>query len=377
MPIMKKTFLLISPKNRTVYNFRGDLVREFQARGYEVYVTGPNRVDIDRVEALGVHFVELPMNKNGINPTADLRYLWRLWRLMRRVRPDVVLGYTIKPVIYGSVAARLAGVPSVNAMVTGVGYLFTSTSAKARALKAVAQGLYRLAFACARNVIFQNPDDRREFVEHGLVSERKTHVVNGSGVNMERFAPSSLPERFTVLCISRALKSKGVQEYLEAARLVKTERPDVRFLYLGAVDEHMADAVERRVVESCVADGIVEQFPETPDIRPVMAQCSVFVLPSYREGTPRTVLEAMASGRPVVTTDVPGCRETVVQGRGGYLVPVRDAGALAEQILRMAAQPREQLEQMGREARTLCREKFEVSRVNAQMLSVMLGEGNS
>ena len=363
-----KTFLLISPKNRTVYNFRGDLIREIKKREYEVWVTGPNRILVDEVEALGVRFVEIPMKKNGINPVADLQYLWRLWQLMRRIHPDVTLGYTIKPVIYGAIAARMAGVKNVNSMVTGAGYLFTADTVKAKILRWVGIMLYRIGFACAEHVIFQNHDDLTEFTSTGMVRLQKCHVVNGSGVNMEHFTLVPLPKQMTFFMLSRALFSKGVREYLAAARIVKKKFPTVRFMYLGAV-ETMPDALSQAEVQNYVDDGTIDYYGETTDVRAYTAQCSVYVLPSYREGTPRTVLEAMAMGRAIITTDTQGCRETVRVGVNGFLVPVKDIDALAERMEWFIHHP-DAVETMGRASRDYCTEKFDVVKVNQQMIII-------
>lgn len=363
-------FLLISPKNRTVYNFRGELLREFAAKGYELVVTGPDRTDVDKIEALGARFVEIPMNKTGTSVLGDLRYCRALTRLMRAERPDVTLGYTVKPSIYGAIAAKRAGVGSASSMITGGGYTFTARSLKARALGVVVRCLYRIGLSRADHVIFQNPDDRDEFCRRGLVRPEKCAVVSGSGVDLTRFQPAPYPEQPTFFMLSRLLKSKGVREYLEAARLVKQDHPEARFLLLGKYETAMQDAVERDYVEQFIRDGIVERFEETDDVRPYYAMCSVYVLPSYREGTPRTVLEAMAMGRPIITTDAPGCRETVREGETGFLVPVGDAEALAERMCRLLERP-EQIPAMGAASLAYAREKFDVNKVNADMLRIM------
>lgn len=359
-------FVLVSPKNRTVYNFRGDLLREVAKAGCEAVVTGPNQVDADRIEALGARFCEIPLAKDGINPREDLSYLFRLWRLFRSERPKVVLGYTVKPVVYGSIAAKLAGVPHVTVMVTGLGYTFTATTRKARILREVVKMLYRVALLCADTVIFQNPDDRDEFVAARLVAARKTRIVNGSGVNLARYPASTTPTILTFFMLARVLRSKGIQEYLEAARKVKAEFPEVRFMLLGAVEEQ-ADSLGHDFLEPYLRDGTVEHFGETHDVAHFYRQCSVFVLPSYREGTPRTVLEAMSMARPVITTDVPGCRQTVVEGVNGFLVPPRDVEALAERMAWFARHP-ESIASMGQASRELCAEKFDVAKVNADMM---------
>lgn len=363
-------FLLISPKNRTVYNFRGNLIREIVKKGYEVIVTGPDRTDIDKIEALGARFVEIPMNKTGTSIAGDLVYCRKLCSLMRHEKPDAVLGYTVKPVVYGSIAAKLTDIPNINCMVTGGGYTFTSTTLKAKLLGMVVRMLYRIGFYCADHVIFQNPDDLEEFCERKLTVRTKCSVVNGSGVDISAFNVAPYPQQMTFFMLSRLLKSKGVQEYLEAARMIKERYPSVRFCILGKYESTMQDAVEKEYIEKFISDEIVERFEETSDVRPYYQDCSVYVLPSYREGTPRTVLEAMAMGRPIITTDTQGCRETVEDGVNGFLVPVKDSDALAEKM-ELFIYNSELVEKMGKKSRDLAMEKFDVNKVNAAMVSIM------
>lgn len=366
-----KKLILISPKNRTVWNFRGDLVREIADRGWEVVVTGPDQTDVDRIEALGARFVEIPMNKTGTNVIGDLRYCAALTKLFLQEKPDATLGYTIKPVVYGALAAEMAGVTNINGLVTGGGYTFTATTPKARALGALVRTLYRMGLRRTDHVIFQNPDDLQEFCDLGLAPRGRSSWVHGSGVNLERFAPAPTPEGpITFFMLSRLLKSKGVREYLEAARVVKGGHPEVRFVLLGKYETSMQDAVERDYVEGFITDGIVERHGETPDVRSFYADCSVYVLPSYREGTPRTVLEAMAMGRPIITCDTQGCRETVADGQNGFLVPVRDAQAVAERMLWFIKHP-EAMAPMSQASLALVRERFDVRKVNADMLRIM------
>lgn len=363
--------LLISPKNRTVYNFRGDLIKAIIARGYEVLVTGPDRTDVDKIEVLGARFIEIPMNKTGTSILGDLKYCKRLKELMKAEKPDVTLGYTVKPVIYGAIAAKRAKVKNINGMVTGGGYTFTSKTVKARVLGVIVRTLYKIGFRRTDHIIFQNPDDLDEFCQRKLVKREKCYVVNGSGVNMSRFEPAPMPEKPAFFMLSRLLKSKGVEEYLAAARKVKENHPEASFYLLGKYETTMQDAVSKEVVESCIKDGIIERFEETSDVRPYYEKCSVYVLPSYREGTPRTVLEAMAMGRPIITTDTNGCRETVIDGESGYLVPVGDRELLAERMEAFLNNP-ELIEQMGSRSVALCREKFEVGRVNSEMMKILI-----
>lgn len=363
-------FLLISPKNRTVYNFRGDLIKSIIAKGYEVIVTGPDRTDVDKIEALGARFIEIPMNKTGTSILGDLKYCKRLKTLMKTERPDVTLGYTVKPVIYGALAAKAAKVKNINGMITGGGYTFTAKTMKAKVLGTIVRTLYKLGLRRTDHIIFQNTDDLNEFCDRKLAKREKCSIVNGSGVNMEHFLPKPLPETPSFFMLSRLLKSKGVGEYLAAAKQVKAEHPEAKFYLLGKYETAMQDAVPKETVEQYITGGIVERFEETSDVRPYYEKCSVYVLPSYREGTPRTVLEAMSMGRPIITTDTNGCRETVIDGKTGWLVPVGDSQMLAQRMKAFLQQP-ELAAQMGKESLALCKEKFEVGKVNAEMLKIL------
>ncbi len=359
-------FLLISPKNRTVYNFRGDLIKKIISCGYEVVVTGPDMTDVDKITELGATFKEIPMNKTGTSIIGDLKYCLKLFKLMRKEKPDVTLGYTVKPVVYGAIAARLAGVKNINSMVTGGGYTFTAKTFKAKVLGLIVRILYKIGFMCCNTAIFQNPDDLEEFCAKKLLSRKKCHTVNGSGVNMEKFKPVPMPEKPVFFMLSRLLKSKGVLEYLQASEIVKAEYPDIKFNLLGKFEYKMQDAVAEDIVQGYIDKGIIELFPETSDVRPYFEKCSVFVLLSYREGTPRTVLEAMAMGRAIITTDTNGCRETVKNGVNGYLVPVCDVNALVSAMKQIIENP-DKLKAMGEASLSYCKEKFEVNTVNEAM----------
>ncbi|MGN0538226.1 MAG: glycosyltransferase family 4 protein [Candidatus Fimenecus sp.] len=362
-------FILISPKNRTAYNFRGDLIRKIIESGYEVIVTGPNRDNVEKIEALGARFVEIPMNKNGVNPLKDLEYQNALCDLFKKEKPDVTLGYTSKPVIYGSIAAKKAGVGHIVAMVTGAGYAFTAQTKKAKLIKAVMSVLYKRAFRCADVAIFQNNDDKAQFVNEHLVSEEKCRVVNGSGVNTERFPIAPYPEQMTFFMLSRVMYSKGIREYLKACEIVKEKHPEVRCMLLGAC-EGIQDSLSEADLKGYIDRGIIEHFGETDTVADYYKQCSVYVLPSYREGTPRTVLEAMSMGRAVITTDAPGCRETVQNGETGFLVPVKDADALAEKMLAFIENP-QWVSEMGAKSAAYCRQKFDVNKVNKDMCNYL------
>lgn len=358
----------------SLQGFRGPLIAALQARGLQVHVAAPDLPAgtslRQALEAQGLVVHHIPLQRAGQNPLADLRSLWALWRLMRRVRPAYVLGYTIKPVIYGTLAAWLARVPRRFALITGLGYAFTAQRARSR-LGRLVQRLYVLALARAHGVFFQNPDDAALFGRLGLLApDAAVCVVNGSGVDVAAFAPAPLPAGGPhFLLIARLLGDKGVREYAQAAAQVRAQHPAARFALVGWIDDN-PDAIAQHELDAWMASGTIEYAGRLQDVRPAVAACSVYVLPSYREGTPRTNLEAMAMGRAIITTDAPGCRETVVDGDNGFLVPVKSADALAQAMLRFAQSPA-LASRMGLRSRQLAEEKYDVHKVNAVMLQAM------
>ena len=371
---LSSKFILVTGDAEYALNFRGPLIAALHGRGFEVHVVAPPLPDdhavAQRLKVMGVRMHSVLLARTGTNPLADLSTLWNLWRVMRRVRPDYSLGYTVKPVVYGSLAARLAGVKHRFALITGLGYAFQEGRG-GRGLRRLVQQLYALALRQVHKVFFQNPDDESLFRERGIISSSKaTVIVNGSGVDLERFALAPLHSagvRF--LLVGRLLGAKGVREYVEAARRVRARHADVRCALVGWIDEN-PDAILHDELNAWVAEGVVDYLGRMADVRPAIRDCSVFVLPSYREGTPRSVLEAMSMGRPVITTDAPGCRETVVDGVNGFLVPTHSAEALTEAMQRFVDSPA-LIVSMGAEARRIAEEKYDVHKVNAVMLHEM------
>ena len=359
--------LVISPKNKTVFNFRGDLIRDMIANGHQVYVTGPNRDFVQDIMALGAtEFFEVPLVKDNTSVFGDLAYFRKLRNVIQKIRPHLVFGYTIKPVIYGSLAARSCGVKQIYAMVTGLGRVYASGGLKAKAVRLITKVLYKLAFLCCDKVIFQNGDDITELVQQHYLPQHKTVQVNGSGVNMERFRQTALPEQPVFLMVSRVIREKGVMEYCQAARSVKKTCPYARFILLGGLDTSIG-ALKMEDIQPYIDDGSIEFPGEVKDPVAFYQQCSVFVLPSYyREGLPRTLLEAMSCGRAIITTDWPGCREPVEDGVNGFMIPVRDAEILAQRMETLAKDSA-LAERMGAAAYETCRRKYEVSIINAQM----------
>lgn len=362
--------ILVASFAPSVLNFRGPLIRELLARGHKVAVGAPDIPSEVRqeLEVLGVDVHETPLLRNTTGVFADLAYLKALTRLFQQERPDLVLTYTIKPNIWGALAAARAKVPSV-AMVTGLGFVFMDTDVnwKMRVSRWLARQLYRIATRFNRKVIFQNPDDRDDFLAAGCLADRsKIAMVDGSGVDMAHFARAPIVSRPVFLMIARLLKSKGVQEYADAARRIRAQYPDAHFLLVGPHDSG-PDAVDSEEVSHWVTEGVLDWRGGMADVRPAISEAAIYVLPSYREGTPRSVLEAMAMGRPIITSDAPGCRETIREGVEGFLVPVRDADALARAMEKFIVDPA-LISRMGDAAFDRACEKYDVNKINQRMV---------
>lgn len=367
----ERTVLVLSSHTPSLFWFRTDMMRAFRERGWRV-VAAANEAEAlwaARFRENGVEYRQIAVARNGTDPLRDLGTLRSIRALLKELRPDRIFTFQAKTVIYGALAARSLGLGEVYPLIAGMGSLFLSDSVKARAVRAVLTAEYRLALRRCPAVFFQNGDDEALFRALGIITGQKTVRLNGSGVNTERFVPTPLPERPAFLCISRLIRDKGVGEYLEASRRLRRERPDARCLLVGPFDTNPS-AITKEELDAYIGDGSVEYFGEQEDVRPYLAQASVYVLASYREGTPKTVLEAMACGRAVITTDAPGCRETVTDGDNGLLVPVRDAEALLGAMRRLLDEP-ETLRRMGERGRALAEEKFDVRRVNADICRTM------
>ncbi len=358
----------------SLVNFRGRLIQDLAARGHEVIgcAVGEDEAVARQLEAWGARYVPVNLQRTGLNPAADLATAVSLVRLFRQLRPDAIFSYTIKPVVYGSLAAWLAGVPRRFSMITGLGYAFMGTNWKQRLVGSVARTMYRAALTTNQGVFFQNEDDAFLFVRLGLVDSARVTLTGGSGVDLEHFAAapiSTRPVRF--LMCARILVEKGVREYFEAARIVKQRFPDAEFAFVGPFDLGNPAGISQAELEAMNAGGHVRVFGGTDDVRPFFRDCAVYVLPSYREGTPRTVLEAAAMGRPAVTTNSPGgCPQTVRDGLTGFLVPPRDSAALAEAMAWFLQHP-DRIQPMGEAGRRHMAERFDVNVVNRAILRTM------
>jgi len=359
------TVVVLGSYAPSLVNFRGSLIETLAGRGYRVMALAP-AIDAGvaaRLRALGAEPLDISIVNNSLNPFKTFGSLRQLVRIFRELAPEAVISYTVKPVTLGSIAAARAGVPNIVALVTGLGFAFTEGGGLKRLIsRTVASNLYGFALRRCSSIIFQNPDDRDHFRGLGLLPEgTRVTVVNGSGIDLAAFPKAPLTNAPRFLMISRLLGDKGVREYGKAAIRVKSRFPDAAFQLVGYFDQS-PDAILQSELDEMIAGG-VDYVGKLDDVRPAIAGCSVYVLPSYREGTPRSVLEAMAMGRPIITTDAPGCRETVEPGRNGFLVPPRETEPLAAAMKRFIAEPG-LITAMGEQSRALAERKFEVGSVN-------------
>lgn len=350
---------------------RGPMIRDFLARGYRVTAIGAEENAEVRgiIESWGAAYVVVPMRRAGLNPITDFKTLVSLYRTLRSLRPKTILAYTVKPIVYGLPIAKLAGIPRRFAMITGRGYAFLEGAERSRRIaRFLAVKLYRFSLRFADGVMFHNEDDRRMFEQTRMISPRaKTLRIWGSGIDLEQHAPQPMPDLSSdggvcFLMIGRLIRDKGVREFAGAAALVKKKFPNARFRLVGPGD-HSPNGITADEVAQWEREGAIELVGPLGDVRPEVAASHVVVLPSYAEGLPRSVLEGMAAGRGIITTDAPGCADTVDEGRSGLLVPVRDTQALADAMEHFLTDTAF-LKSAGAISLEMARDKFNVTSVN-------------
>ncbi len=360
---------------KDLLNFRGHLMSEMVRAGHVVYGIAPGATPEIRagLEALGVTYLPIVLDRTGVNPFKDLVTFFRMRALFRQLRLDALLAYEIKAVVFGTLAAKQAGVSKRFAMITGRGSTLQGDAItfKQRAVRRIVKMLYRLGLRSNSGVFFQNEDDLAFFTTEGMLGPGVPWtIIHGSGVDLDHFAPSPLPEGpITFLFVGRLLRDKGLYEYVQACRALASRPIATRFQILGPLDTN-PNAIQADQVAAWAREGIVEYLGETGDVRPVLASAHVLVLPSYGEGTPRSVLEAMSMGRAIVTTDAPGCRATVRDGHNGFLVPVKDGMALAEAMWKLTSD-RDLIARFSIESRRIAEVKYDVRRVTADILAFM------
>ncbi|WP_160755996.1 glycosyltransferase family 4 protein [Allopontixanthobacter sediminis] len=371
-----RTIAIVANGAFSIINFRGELISDMVGRGARVFALAP---DFDeelrrKVRELGAEPVDIELDRMGMRPVADVINTFKLRRKLRTLAPDIVFSYFLKPVVFGTLAAWLAGVPRRYALVAGLGYVFIEPSdgltAKRRLLRRVVMGLCKLSFSRCHAVFFQNAQDLSHFVDAGVLGTDRAILTDGTGVNLDHFVQSPLPEGAPrLLFVGRLLREKGIREFVDAAIITKQTRPDCEFVVAGDADPNPG-GIGLAEIEQLRALGVCSFLGHVDDIRIEIERCTIFVLPSYREGMPRSTQEALAMGRPIITTDAVGCRETVIAGGNGWLVPVGDAPALADAMIAAVSAPRK-LEAMAQASRALAENRFNVRTINAKLLDAM------
>lgn len=360
MKTKQRPIVICSNTAWNLWNFRQNLIRALVARGHDVIALAPHDAFAPRLAELGCRFIDMPMDNGGTDPRSDLALYWRFRRLFRAERPQVFLGYTVKPNVFGSLAAHAFGVKVIN-NIAGLGAVFIRRSLVTR----IVEFLYRRALRKSAWVFFQNEDDRRQFIDARLVNAAKTECLPGSGIDLADYPympPTPLVgRRFRFLVVARMLWDKGIGEFVEAARLLRAEFPNAEWCMLGAADVANPAAIPRAQLDEWVTSGVVRYLGVREDVREELAQADCVVLPSYREGTPRSLLEAAAIGRPVVTTDAIGCREVVDDGINGLLCELRSSTSLADRMRDVLTMDNVQRECMGRAGRAKMEREFDVA----------------
>ena len=367
---------VLSSFTTSLFWFRIDMMKSFLAAGHEVLAVGnaPEDEWAEQFRQLGIRYRQIPVQRNGTNPLHDRKTFCALYRLLKEEKPDKIFAYQAKTVTYGGIAANLLGIRQFYPMIAGVGSVFLGDGFKNKLVRSILVAEYKLGLRHAPRVFFQNRDDLAVFTSNQILPQSKAVMINGSGVNTEKFLPTPLPDRISFLCISRLIRDKGVCEYLDAAREIHRRHPEVHCVLVGPFDTNPS-AIQPEHLQPYLDDGSVAYVGEQKDVYPFLQNCTAYVLPSYHEGTPKTVLEAMASGRPTITTDAPGCRETVENGVNGYLVPVKDVGAIVEAMEKIIALP-DITAEMAKNARRIAEEKYDVNKVNLTIRKTMGIEEN-
>ncbi|RXZ43463.1 glycosyltransferase family 4 protein [Crenobacter cavernae] len=366
---MIKKIALSSNTAWSLYNFRHGLISTLLEKGVKVIILAPKDECSEKLAKLGCQVIDLNMSAKGVNPVEDIGLIVRMARMYRRIRPDFIIHYTIKPNIYGSIAAKLAGVASI-AVTTGLGYTFVNDNLVAH----ITRQLYKQSFRFPKEVWFLNNDDRQAFLDYRLVDRYKAMILHSEGINATHFAPQAKPVedgRLRFLLIARMLWDKGVGEFVEAARHVRKHHPNVVFQLLGACSVPNPSVIGREQIAEWEKEGVIEYLGSMPDVRPMIAQADCMVLPSYREGVPRTLMEAASMAKPLIATNVPGCRDVIREGETGLLCHAKNAVSLAACIERVLAMSAKERQMMGEAGRRFMIERFDEQRIIDQYMQTL------
>jgi len=375
--MQNKRILIVCSFHGSLLNFRGDLIIDLISSGYEVYCAAPDfeQKTMDQLHQLGAKTVEILMERTGLNPFKDLASIKNLKKVIQNNNIDLVFAYTIKPVIYSSIAARQAEVPAVS-LITGLGFTFSAVNLKSKILQTITQRLYKYGLKKNSTVIFQNSDDLQLFLDLDVIGKsQKTAVVHGSGINLERFAfrerTKSKGDAIRFVIVGRLIKEKGADMFLDAAKILRKKYPNAEFHLIGGPPENSSNAISLSRLKTYQDQGIIVYHGHQNNIATLIAKNDVFVLPTYyREGVPRSILEALSVGMPVITTDTPGCKETIDNGTNGILIPSQDLNALVNAMEFFIEKP-EKIGPMGQKSRRLAEKKFDVAIINKQIIDIL------
>ena len=371
--------IVIGTVASSFYGFRADLIRVMRERQYTVYAftSEYSNADLKKIESLGAIPITYELNRGGLNPLSDIVATYKLSKRIRDIKPDLVFSYFSKPVIFGTLAAKLAKVPKIIGMLEGLGYTFTQQpegfSQKTQIIKKIQILLYKFALPQLDKLIFLNQDDPKDLLQQHAITVKKIEVLGGIGLNLKDYLYqpiTNIQQPINFLFIGRLLKEKGIHDFLAAAKIVKDKYPETQFTVLGAIDPHNLGALTQPELDELISSNIINYPGHVNNVKDWIASSHVFVLPSYREGVPRSTQEAMAIGRPIITTDVPGCRETVVNGVNGFLVPKWNPEALAEKMIYFIEHP-DQIEKMGDESYKMAVDKFDAEKVNQRLMNIL------
>lgn len=355
------------------YKSRRELIIEFVNLGYEIILVAPDSEAFLSKEFSGmnVKYHQINLERTGLNPLRDIKAIKQLRQVISSEKPEITYAFGgAKAAIYTSIASSKEKIAGNYCMINGLGSIFRGTGFKNKVIKNVMTFLFKYSLSKSKGVLFQNQDDLIEFTKRDLVSKDKCLIVNGSGVNLKKFNSSKVPSNDVFLFVGRLLRDKGIYEYVNAAKIIKQKYPGTEFWIVGGYDSNPT-AVKESEMSSWIESGIIKYFGRKENVLPFYQDCSVFVLPSYHEGTPRTCLEAMAVGRPTITTDAPGCKETVLNGKTGFLVPIKDSVTLAEKMEYFINNPQDRI-LMGENSLTFVNEKYDVNKVNRSIIQFMV-----
>jgi len=372
---MSKRIAIVSNNSSNLLNFRGHLIKNLVDKKFDVLVITPKKdFSINfkkKILQLGAKISTIPLERTGTNPFQDITTYFSLKLLFDKFKPDIVLSYTSKPIIYCGLVIGKNDKINFFPNLTGLGYGFTDNfNFKRIIINFILKILYKFSFKSSTAIIFQNPDDRLLFKNLNLTNNKKTYIVNGSGVDTDFFFPTSLPIEPKFLMLSRLVADKGVMEYCEAAREIRSKFPDVKFQLAGAFDSNPS-GIKYDQIKKYIDNRDIEYLGHVDNVRELLNKCRFYVLPSYREGTPRSVLEAMSVGRPIITTDTVGCRETVIDGLNGLLVKVKSKSSLVDSIKKMLEFDDVKINDMAEQSIKLVRQKYDVSKVNQNILKII------